>query len=419
VSRTTSTVSLIVVVCVIFSWLIGVKAMYIKSNRRSDRLAGELFKFLQAVPFAAVTSFLLVAIVSRSIQYGVRVGILGATISIVALGILRSLEYLVRRLSKQVSLHLLTWNLDPGQDCDLVDELKSAIPNALWSEVDLHQPPSAPCSSDRVILVTGSRVPNVPASFQVLSAIFGSQSQITTLTELYEDRFEQSPVVLAEGSWLANTAYAPPSRLVRFTKRAVDIILSFVGLLITLPVLILLAILVRADSHGPAFFTQERAGRGGVPFTMYKLRSMTEHKDDSATWPSVTDHTAKAHHVTQVGRLLRRTGLDEIPQLANVLKGDMSIVGPRPRRIAVLENTGAVMPHFASQMSFRPGITGWASLHSGEDVDMQSLKEKMQYNLFYVQNHSVLFDLTICAITVAALARGKKPASMFKNLAES
>jgi exopolysaccharide biosynthesis polyprenyl glycosylphosphotransferase len=175
----------------------------------------------------------------------------------------------------------------------------------------------------------------------------------------------------------------------RFLKRALDLTGAIFGLIFLSPVLLLIAILVKIDSHGPAFFVQERVGMNGDPFPMIKFRSM--RTDSEARGPGWT--TADDPRKTRLGQFIRRFSIDELPQLINVLLGDMSLVGPRPEQPYFVEQFRQRIPHYMRRHKEKAGMTGWAQVN-GLRGDT-SIEDRTRYDLYYVENWSVLFDLKI------------------------
>ena len=179
-------------------------------------------------------------------------------------------------------------------------------------------------------------------------------------------------------------------------KRALDVAASVVllgGLVVVGP---LVVAAVRLTSRGPALYRQERLGLGGVPFSMFKFRTM-RHSDapEEARWATENDP-----RVTPVGRLLRKTRLDELPQVLNILRGEMSLVGPRPEQPAIAARLAAAIPGYARRLAVRPGLTGWAQVHHGYDQTLDDVRIKLRYDLDYVARASVGFDLRILVRTV-------------------
>jgi len=188
-------------------------------------------------------------------------------------------------------------------------------------------------------------------------------------------------------------------------KRAVDLTLAAVGLAITLPAMLAVAIAVRLDSRGPVLFAQERVGRDGLPFTLYKFRSMRSDAEEATgpVWASADDP-----RITRVGRFLRRMRFDELPQLFNVLAGQMSLVGPRPERPVFVDDLARQIPYYHQRHIVKPGLTGWAQINYPYGNTVEDALQKLQYDLFYIKNQSLLFDLSIVFTTIktVVLRRG-------------
>lgn len=188
-------------------------------------------------------------------------------------------------------------------------------------------------------------------------------------------------------------------------KRLLDLTLSLMLLVTLLPLLLLVAIAIRIDSRGPILFTQRRTGRGCQPFRIYKFRTMTVSEDGSR----VVQATAGDERVTRVGRLLRRSSIDEIPQLLNILAGDMSLVGPRPHALAHDAYYGSHIPEYGRRFSVRPGLTGLAQVSGlrGEIHNLQSMQERVAADLAYVEKWSLRLDIELLLRTIWIVIRDK------------
>lgn len=183
---------------------------------------------------------------------------------------------------------------------------------------------------------------------------------------------------------------------VRATKRAFDIVASTTLLLFLSPLLFLTAIAVKCDSRGPVLYRQRRVGLGGREFEIIKFRSMRMDAETSGPqWASQDDD-----RITRVGRFIRKVRIDEIPQAVNILRGEMSFVGPRPERPEFVASLECEIPHYRERHFVKPGLTGWAQVKFTYGASVEDAREKLKYDLFYVKNYSLWFDLFICLLTV-------------------
>jgi lipopolysaccharide/colanic/teichoic acid biosynthesis glycosyltransferase len=200
----------------------------------------------------------------------------------------------------------------------------------------------------------------------------------------------------------ANTApppekrVAPPTRRYLGRKRAIDLAVALLLLMPVAPVVLLAALLVKLTSRGPAFYSQMRLGRNGRPYRIYKIRTMY-HNCESLTGPRWA--TPDDPRITPVGRFLRDTHLDEFPQLWNVLVGDMSLVGPRPERPEFVPVLEKAIPGYCERLRVRPGIAGLAQTHLPADTDLESVRRKLLYDLYYVRHAGLWLDLRIMLCT--------------------
>jgi len=187
-------------------------------------------------------------------------------------------------------------------------------------------------------------------------------------------------------------------------KRLLDIVVSVLVLVVGAPLWIVVAALIRISSNGPAIFRQERVGQFGRPFTMYKFRTMHDdaESDTGPVWATEDDP-----RYTKLGRWLRRTRFDEVPQLINVLKGDMSLVGPRPERQFFVEKLVKEVPLYRRRLRVKPGITGIAQVKWKYDQSLDDVRQKVKYDLFYISNMSLRMDLKILFATVRTMLSGK------------
>ena len=187
-------------------------------------------------------------------------------------------------------------------------------------------------------------------------------------------------------------------------KRAFDLVASLVLLAVSAPVMALTAVIIRLESRGPILYRQERVGQGGRGFTIYKFRSMRvdAERDGRPAWATQNDS-----RVTRVGRVIRQLRIDELPQIFNVFIGDMSFVGPRPERPFFVDTLTKQIPYFATRHSVKPGITGWAQVRYPYGASVEDALQKLQYDLYYVKNHSLFLDLMILFQTAQVVLWGK------------
>lgn len=187
-------------------------------------------------------------------------------------------------------------------------------------------------------------------------------------------------------------------------KRAIDILVASIALAATLWLFPLIALLVRLSSPGPAIFRQERVGRDGAVFTLLKFRSMRADAEQASgpAWARPEDP-----RVTPVGLFLRRTRLDELPQLWNILRGDMTLVGPRPERPHFVDVLSRSLPFYGLRHAMKPGLTGWAQVNNGYAASIDESAEKLSYDLFYIRHRSIMFDFYIMAKTLAVIFQRK------------
>ena len=185
-------------------------------------------------------------------------------------------------------------------------------------------------------------------------------------------------------------------------KRVTDIVISVTALVLLAVPLAITALVIKLESRGPALFTQRRLGRGGRPFTIYKFRSMrTDAEIKGAQFATSSDP-----RITRVGHYIRKSRIDELPQLFNVIRGDMSLIGPRPEQVKLMDSLVKEIPLFPLRHSVRPGITGWAQVCQGYADDVASTREKVSYDLFYIKNVSVILDLNIVLRTIRIIISG-------------
>jgi sugar transferase (PEP-CTERM system associated) len=217
------------------------------------------------------------------------------------------------------------------------------------------------------------------------------------LASVYEKYTGKIAVENLRPSWLIFSPGFKKSRFQQFAKRALDVFMSLVGLIVAAPIMLAVAAAVRLTSRGPVVYSQQRVGQHGRVFTVHKFRSMQDdaEKETGAVWARVNDD-----RITPLGHFLRRTRLDELPQLWNVLSGHMSFVGPRPERPEFVSSLTHQIPFYGQRHTVRPGLTGWAQVRYTYGASVEDAMQKLQFDLFYIKNMSIALDLFIIAKTV-------------------
>ncbi len=222
---------------------------------------------------------------------------------------------------------------------------------------------------------------------------------VIDLATFFEREAGKVKLGLIDPSWLIFSSGFDRRQTRRATKRAFDVLVSVFALVLSLPLMLVtaLAILLESGWRSPILFRQLRVGEDGTPFVVLKFRSMrTDAESDGvARWASADDD-----RVTRVGRLIRKLRIDELPQIFNVLRGEMSFVGPRPERPEFVEELSKALPFYRLRHNVKPGITGWAQLRYPYGASVEDALEKLKFDLYYVKNHSLLFDTAILLQTV-------------------
>jgi len=291
---------------------------------------------------------------------------------------------------------------------------KSFLP--LLEEIAQHVPmhiepvqddPSASLPQRRVgypifLAVTDSRLRD--SDFNVLFPLY-TQIEVVDVCELYESLLFKAPIIETAHGWSLPTALRVPSAMHEVVKRIFDIFFVLLTSLCTLPLVGIGALLIKLTSPGPVFFMQERLGRYGKPFRLFKLRTMVAHAEElGAQWSGARDT-----RVTPVGRMLRATALDELPQFWNILRGEMSLVGPRPEQPEIVRRLESLIPFYDARLLVPPGLTGWAQLHQGGDASLQDVANKLRYDLYYIKYGTLAMDLRILLNTAQMLLHVAKP----------
>ncbi|MCZ6787314.1 MAG: TIGR03013 family PEP-CTERM/XrtA system glycosyltransferase [Planctomycetota bacterium] len=255
---------------------------------------------------------------------------------------------------------------------------------------------------DKIVVAVEDRRKNLP--LQSLLELRLRGTEILEEARIHEETAGKIPVEDLRPSWLIFSEGFSNTPMRNVTKRIFDIVVAAACLLLSAPLALAVALAIRLDSKGPIFFKQLRVGQGGWEFTLYKFRSMRPDAEASGQpqWAQKNDP-----RVTRVGRILRRTRLDEIPQMWNVLQGSMSFVGPRPERLFFVEDLRNRIPYYDQRHVVKPGITGWAQVRFRYCSDDSDAVEKLRHDMYYIKHHSILFDLRILLETIKVVLRGE------------
>ena len=259
--------------------------------------------------------------------------------------------------------------------------------------------------ANRIVVAMGDRRGKLPVDELLSLKCRGLQVQDGV--EAYEAITGKVPIESVRSGWLLFSPGCHASRFHLAYKRAASVLVSIAGLILSLPLLPFIILVIKLTSTGPIFYRQIRVGRDGVVYYCYKFRTMIAdaEADSGPTWAGDDDP-----RITSVGRFLRQSRMDEIPQLWNVLRGDMSLVGPRPERPEFVETLSKVIPYYNLRHAIRPGITGWAQIRYKYGSSIEDAKEKLRYDLFYIKNMSAGLDLLVFfqTIKIILLGRGAK-----------
>jgi lipopolysaccharide/colanic/teichoic acid biosynthesis glycosyltransferase len=248
---------------------------------------------------------------------------------------------------------------------------------------------------DIVVVAIGDRRTSLPTHDLLRCRLAGID--VREREELYEEITGKLAVEAMRPSYLIFNEGFRRHTWTELVKRIFDVVLATSLALVTWPIMIIAAILVRLDTPGPVLFRQERVGQDGRAFVLMKFRSMRldAEKDTGPVWTSEDDP-----RITRSGRFMRKTRIDELPQLLNVIAGSMSLVGPRPERQHFIDELAEKIPYFAQRHIVKPGLTGWAQINYPYGNTFEDALNKLQFDLFYIKNHSLLFDLSILFNTI-------------------
>jgi exopolysaccharide biosynthesis polyprenyl glycosylphosphotransferase len=235
---------------------------------------------------------------------------------------------------------------------------------------------------------------------------------VMPLISLFEEVHQLVPLELISPEWLLNASGLPHMLYIKKLKRGFDIVTSLAGLIFLGPFMLLGMLALKLTSSGPVFYRQTRCGRFGKTFQVIKLRTMRmDAEKDGAVWAQKDDP-----RVTPIGSFLRKYRVDEIPQLINVLRGEMSFVGPRPERPEFIQELAHKIPYYQERLMVQPGITGWAQVNYPYGATVEDARRKLEYDLYYTKNMKLFLDVFILLDTVRIILRGGVGEKHKKNL---
>ncbi|MBF0343581.1 MAG: sugar transferase [Nitrospirae bacterium] len=249
--------------------------------------------------------------------------------------------------------------------------------------------------------------PKIPAYlFQHLMECRMRGIVVREMSDFYEEVLERVPIYFLEDRWFL---YSRGFTVIHNdfyirAKRLIDIVLSIAFIILAAPFMLFVALIVKLESKGPVFYIQERVGQNEVSFKLRKFRSMVRDAEKNGpTWASANDD-----RITKVGRVIRRLRIDELPQLFNILKGEMSFVGPRPERPAFISQLQEQIPYYSFRHIVKPGLTGWAQINYKYGASIEDAAKKLEYDIYYIKNFSLFFDIQIILRTVRVVLFGEE-----------
>jgi sugar transferase (PEP-CTERM system associated) len=255
---------------------------------------------------------------------------------------------------------------------------------------------------DRIVVAIGDRRGHFPTQELLRLSLSGDVS-IEESASFYERLTGRVLLDMIRPSWLIFSSRGQRVRINEFTRIIMHRSVALIGALLSLPIAIVTAILIKIDSRGPVFYKQERIGKNGRPFTLIKFRSMrVDAEKDGPVWAMTVDE-----RMTRVGRIIRKIRVDEIPQFWSILRGDMNFVGPRPERPHFIAQLAQEIPFYEQRHLIPPGLTGWAQIKYPYGASIEDARQKLQYDLYYIKNQSLTLDATILFETVKTILFGR------------
>ena len=255
---------------------------------------------------------------------------------------------------------------------------------------------------DRIVVAMGERRGQLPTN-KLLQLSLAGQVNIEEGASFYERITGRVSLNMLRPSWLIFTGRGRQAKFTELSRVVVHWLVALIGAILSLPIVIFTALLIKLESRGPVFYKQERIGKTGRTFVLMKFRSMrVDAEQDGPVWASKSDA-----RTTRVGRIIRKIRVDEIPQFWNILKGEMSFVGPRPERPHFVAQLAEEIPFYEQRHLIAPGLTGWAQIKYPYGASIEDAREKLQYDLFYIKNQSLILDAIIMFETIKIILFGR------------
>jgi sugar transferase (PEP-CTERM system associated) len=256
---------------------------------------------------------------------------------------------------------------------------------------------------DRIVVAVEDRRGKFPTD-ELLTLRLSGRVSVEESASYYEKLTGKVGTGIVRPSWLIFSRGARSTQIARRARRLINALLAVTGLIASLPLMLLVAIAVRLESRGPVFYLQERVGKNGRRFKIFKFRSMRADAEDESG-PVWAEH--RDPRITRVGRIIRKLRFDELPQFVNIVRGDMNFVGPRPERPEFVEKLSEIAPYYARRHLIKPGLTGWAQVRYPYGASVHDSIQKLEYDLYYIKNRSLLLDAAIVFDTVRIVLFGR------------
>jgi sugar transferase (PEP-CTERM system associated) len=255
---------------------------------------------------------------------------------------------------------------------------------------------------DRIVVAMGERRGQLPTD-KLLQLSLAGEVSIEEGAAFYERITGRVSLDMLRPSWLIFSGRGRQARLATFSRNSVHWVVALIGFLSSLPLMIVTSILIKLDSRGPVFYTQERVGKNGQTFMLAKFRSMKVDAEKSGpVWATKGDD-----RTTRVGKVIRKIRVDEIPQFWNILRGQMSFVGPRPERPHFVAQLAEEIPYYEQRHLIAPGLTGWAQIKYPYGASIEDARQKLQYDLFYIKHFGLILDAIIMFETIKIILFGR------------